>query len=104
MEAFRQAGVARFEARLEALLAEHCPGRAAAPPEDRRAFVRAAIQRARGWGIWRGDDVVRFLPWLCAYGLDFGATEGTRWAAALLDDGDATGAEKLDRLAAVAPR
>ena len=61
-------------------------------------LIERGIGRAAGFGLTREGEVERFLDYVLAYGLDFGADRRTAWAGAILRTKEVSPAWKLNRL------
>lgn len=99
MEVFSALMVQRFKrdtaADLRAKLPEQCAGLGEV---GLSALVCDGITRARQHGIVMERDVALFVGCLLRFGVDFGATERSAWAAEVLALQGVSGSEKMGRI------
>ncbi len=103
MDAFKPDLLRRFEERVAVHVRESCAEETAAlSEEDLGRCVHEAVQRARGYGIEREDDVVDFVEWTFELGPRFELEREYSWALTILQDpqldGEAKVVEIADRL------
>jgi len=63
-----------------------------------RVLIESGMKRAASYGIEFEHDIQGFLEYVVVYGLDFGATPKTKWAAGILNDEDLDGEQKIELL------
>lgn len=69
----------------------------ALPDDELRELIRRGIGAALDFGIDEPEQIRRFVEYVLVYGVRFGLTAATDWAAPILD-ADAGSAEKMDRI------
>jgi hypothetical protein len=67
------------------------------PDDELRELIRHGIHAALDFGIDEPEQITRFVEYVLVYGVHFGLTAGTAWAAPILDADDGS-AERMDRI------
>lgn len=97
MQVFRLERRRRFVARTWQRLRPK-PQTAALDDDALTAFIEAGIDRGAAHGFVLEGHVLRFLDYLLAYGMDFGASQRTAWAGVILNTAAVSPAWKLNRI------
>jgi hypothetical protein len=81
-------------------LCSRYPGQTAEMEEaGRRQLVETGIEEAKGHGVRKERDILRYLECMVEYGPRFPDDAGCEWAAAILRDPALTGTQKMERIA-----
>lgn len=102
LDAFRGLLIEQFDVEMTMVLRERFTTLASATVSDVRFLVERGRRRGRRAGIYEPSDVRRFLFYLGHFGVGFGDSEDTAWAAKILADRLRTGTEKIQALDAAA--
>lgn len=91
--------IQRMVERARSRFPEEAAGRTT---EDLRDLVRAAIDRARTYGISLEGNLETFIDSTFEYGWDFDRSESDSWAAGVLRDPQLSETEKMNEISSYA--
>jgi hypothetical protein len=68
------------------------------PDEQLRETIDGGIEAAENYGVTDANDVEGFIWYVIEFGLEFGESPETEWAAAILKRDDLTSTEKMGHI------